>query len=105
MKFVKQLRECVRSSIDFDEMAGGLNKRRMIQTVVFMALMKLVEPGIKSGAPVKAKANLVKFVGPQVEGRQLAPSLRIIISKRDGRLSLCVPTHPSWSLRPDKTDC
>lgn len=32
---VKQLRENVRSVIDFDEMAQGLNKRRMIQQAVF----------------------------------------------------------------------
>lgn len=30
-----------RNSIDFDEMAGGLNKRRMIQTAVFKELMKV----------------------------------------------------------------
>ena len=32
---VKQLRENVRSVIDFDKMAQGLNKRRMIQQAVF----------------------------------------------------------------------
>ena len=31
VRLVKQLRENVRSVIDFDEMAQGLNKRRMIQ--------------------------------------------------------------------------
>ena len=29
-----------RSVIDFDEMAGGLNKRRMIQSAVFKELVK-----------------------------------------------------------------
>jgi len=32
-----------RSVIDFDEMAAGLNKRRMIQSAVFKELMKVAE--------------------------------------------------------------
>lgn len=39
---VKQLRENVRSVIDFEEMAGGLNKRRMIQSAVFKELIKVI---------------------------------------------------------------
>ncbi len=42
---MKKLRENVRSVIDFDEMAQGLNKRRMIQQAVFKELIKLVDPG------------------------------------------------------------
>lgn len=38
---VKQLRENVRSVIDFNTMAGGLNKRRMIQCAVFKEMMKV----------------------------------------------------------------
>lgn len=38
---VKKLRENVRSVIDFEEMAGGLNKRRMIQSAVFKELIKV----------------------------------------------------------------
>ncbi|RXG68462.1 Signal recognition particle 54 kDa protein [Armadillidium vulgare] len=41
IRLVKHLRENVRSTIDFDEMAGGLNKRRMIQTTVFRELVKV----------------------------------------------------------------
>lgn len=39
---VKRLRENVRSIIDFEEMAGGLNKRRMIQSAVFKELIKVM---------------------------------------------------------------
>lgn len=42
IRLVKQLRENVRSVIDFDEMAGGLNKRRMIQTAVYRELVKVI---------------------------------------------------------------
>lgn len=46
IKLVEQLRENVRAVIDFDDMAGGLNKRRMIQSAVFKELVKLADPGI-----------------------------------------------------------
>ena len=41
IRLVKKLRENVRSSIDFDEMASGLNKRKMIQSSVFRELVKV----------------------------------------------------------------
>lgn len=41
IRLVKNLRENVRAVIDFDEMAGGLNKRRMIQSAVFKELVKV----------------------------------------------------------------
>jgi len=42
IRLVKQLRENVKSVIDFDDMAGGLNKRRMIQSAVFKELIKVI---------------------------------------------------------------
>ncbi len=41
IRLVKQLRENVRSVIDFNDMAGGLNKRRMIQSAVYKELVKV----------------------------------------------------------------
>ncbi|BES93399.1 signal recognition particle [Nesidiocoris tenuis] len=69
IRLVKQLRENVRSVIDFDEMAGGLNKRRMIQSAVFKELVKLVDPGVKAYQPMKGKANVIMFVGLQGSGK------------------------------------
>lgn len=66
---VKQLRENVRSVIDFEEMAGGLNKRRMIQSAVFKELIKLVDPGVKAYQPVKNKSSVIMFVGLQGSGK------------------------------------
>ena len=40
IRLVKQLRENVRGVIDFDDMAQGLNKRKMIQTAVFKVSVK-----------------------------------------------------------------
>ena len=45
IKLVKGLRENVKSCIDFEEMAQGHNKRRIIQQAVFQELVKLVDPG------------------------------------------------------------
>ncbi|XP_068086030.1 signal recognition particle subunit SRP54 [Anabrus simplex] len=69
IRLVKKLRENVRAVIDFDEMAGGLNKRRMIQTAVFKELVKLVDPGVKAYQPVKGKPNIIMFVGLQGSGK------------------------------------
>ncbi|ESN93097.1 hypothetical protein HELRODRAFT_189679 [Helobdella robusta] len=66
---VKKLRENVRSVIDFDEMAAGLNKRRMIQSAVFKELVKLIDPGVKAWQPQKNHANVVMFVGLQGSGK------------------------------------
>lgn len=43
IRLVKKLRENVRAVIDFDDMAGGLNKRRMIQSAVFKELVKVCD--------------------------------------------------------------
>ncbi|GAB6021717.1 Signal recognition particle [Chamberlinius hualienensis] len=69
IRLVKQLRENVRSVINFDEMAAGLNKRRMIQSAVFQELIKLVDPGVKAWQPAKAKPNVIMFVGLQGSGK------------------------------------
>lgn len=69
IKLVKKLRENVRAVIDFEEMAAGLNKRRMIQSAVFKQLVKLVDPGVKAWQPTKGKCNVIMFVGLQGSGK------------------------------------
>ncbi|XP_052767616.1 signal recognition particle 54 kDa protein [Mya arenaria] len=69
VRLVKGLRENVRSIIDFDEMAGGLNKRRMIQSSVYKELVKLVDPGVKAWQPTKGRNNVIMFVGLQGSGK------------------------------------
>ncbi|KAK6637096.1 Signal recognition particle [Polyplax serrata] len=69
IRLVKKLRENVRAVIDFEEMAGGLNKRRMIQSAVFKELVKLVDPGVKAHQPVKGRPNIIMFVGLQGSGK------------------------------------
>lgn len=69
IRLVKGLRENIRSVIDFDEMAGGLNKRRMIQSAVYKELVKLIDPGVKAWQPSKGKNNVIMFVGLQGSGK------------------------------------
>ncbi|TKR57599.1 hypothetical protein L596_030280 [Steinernema carpocapsae] len=69
IRFVKQLKDNVRKSINFDEMAGGINKRRLIQRSVLQELMKLVDPGTKPFQPKKGQANVFMFVGLQGAGK------------------------------------
>lgn len=113
IKLVKQLRENVKKVIDFEEMAAGLNKRRMIQMAVFKELVKLVDPGVKAWQPTKGKANVIMFVGLQVgidtcycflllttfccfreqERRPRAPNWPTTTSAKAGRRHSCVPTR------------
>eukprot|EP01137_Pigoraptor_chileana_P017563 Opistho-2@75813 len=69
VRLVKQLRTNVKAAIDFDEMAAGLNKRRIIQKAVFDELCRLVDPGVKPFQPVKGKPNVIMFVGLQGSGK------------------------------------
>ena len=66
---MKTLRENVKSCIDFDEMAQGHNKRKIIQQAVFQELVKLVDPGVKPYVPVKGRANVIMMVGLQGSGK------------------------------------
>ncbi|CAO1298935.1 unnamed protein product [Diamesa serratosioi] len=69
IRLVKQLRENVKSVIDFDDAPVGLNKRRMIQSSVFKELIKLVDSGVKPYQPVKGRPNIIMFVGLQGSGK------------------------------------
>lgn len=69
VKLVSNLRQNIKKSIDFDEMAAGLNKRKIIQKAVFEELCKLVDPGVQPWVPTKNKSNVIMFVGLQGAGK------------------------------------
>ena len=69
VKLVGRLRGNVRSAIDFEEMAAGLNKRRIIQSAVFNELCRLIDPGVPAWQPTKGKNNVIMFVGLQGSGK------------------------------------
>eukprot|EP00041_Stephanoeca_diplocostata_P011177 m.181295 g.181295 ORF g.181295 m.181295 type:complete len:534 (-) comp18448_c0_seq1:145-1746(-) len=69
VRLVKKLRENIKNVIDFEEMAVGLNKQRIIQRSVFTELCKLVDPSVEPYKPVKGKCNVIMFVGLQGSGK------------------------------------
>ena len=101
IRLVKQLRENVRSVIDFDEMAQGLNKRRIIQQAVFQELVKLVDPGVKPYQPKKGKPNVIMFVGLQGSGKTTTcTKLAWYYQKKGWKAALvCADTFRSLSFK------
>ncbi|ETN69375.1 signal recognition particle protein SRP54 [Necator americanus] len=61
IRLVKQLKDNVKKAINFEEMVGGVNKRRLIQKTVFNELLKLVDPGVTPYQPKKGQANMAYF--------------------------------------------
>lgn len=63
IRLVKKLRENVRQVIDFEDMAGGLNKRRMIQSAVFKELVKVGLTPFKSKwfLPIQIHVTVTMF--------------------------------------------
>ncbi|CAD5125242.1 DgyrCDS13484 [Dimorphilus gyrociliatus] len=101
VKLVKTLRQNVRSVIDFDEMAAGLNKRRMIQTAVYKELMKLIDPGVKAYQPQKGKPNVIMFVGLQGSGKTTTCTKLAYYYQRKGWKSCLICTD---TFRPGAYD-
>lgn len=94
-RLVKQLRENVKSAIDFEEMATGLNKRKMIQSAVFKELVNLVDAGVKAWQPTKNKQNVIMFVGLQGSGKTTScTKLAYYYQKRGWKTCLvCADTY------------
>jgi len=69
IRLIKTLNNNIKNVVDFEEMAAGLNKRRILQKAVFSELCKLVDPGEPAFQPKKGKQNVVMFVGLQGSGK------------------------------------
>jgi len=66
---VIQLRNGIKSGLDFEKLPRGINRRNHIKAVVYQELCKLLDPGVKPFQPVKGKQNVVMFVGLQGAGK------------------------------------
>ena len=66
IKLVAKLRKNVKNAINLEDLATGLNRRRMIQQAVFEELCDMLSPPVKVFVPKKGKANVIMFVGLQV---------------------------------------
>lgn len=82
VKLVMQLRKNIRDSINLEEMASGINKRKMVQQAVFDELCKLLDSGNKPYQPVKGKPNVMMFVGLQGSGKTTTVSKLALHYKR-----------------------
>ena len=69
VKLVGNLRKSIKASVNFKELAPGVNKKRLIQKAVFDELVKLVDPHAEPFKPKKGKANVIMFVGLQGAGK------------------------------------
>src|SRR5436305_8297871 len=69
VKLVSTLRNNVKKSVNIQEVAAGINKRKLIQKTVFDELCKLVEPGVEPYKPKKGRVNTIMFVGLQGSGK------------------------------------
>jgi len=69
VKLVAELRNNVKNALNFDDIAGGVNKRRVIHKTVFNELIRLVDPQVKPFEPVRGKPNVIMFVGLQGSGK------------------------------------
>ncbi|KAF2364477.1 Signal recognition particle SRP54 subunit [Trinorchestia longiramus] len=107
IKLVKKLRENVKMAIDFEDMAGGLNKRRVIQTTVFRELVKLVDPGVKPFVPVKGRPNVIMFVGLQGSGKTTTCTKLAYYYQRKGWRSclVCADTFRAGAFDQVKQNC
>lgn len=82
VKHVAKLREEVKKKVKIDDVAAGLNKRKIIEAAVFEGLCQMLDAGLprpdKSGKrptsasafdPKKGQPNIVMFVGLQGAGK------------------------------------
>lgn len=69
VNLVITLRKNIKNKIKLEEMAAGLNKRKIIKQAVFDELCELLDPGAKPYKPVKGKSNVIMFVGLQGAGK------------------------------------
>lgn len=81
---VLQLRKNLAKKINLDEMAAGVNRRKIIQQAVFEELCSLLDPKVEAFKPTKGKPNVVMFVGLQGAGKTTTVTKLAYYYKRKG---------------------
>jgi signal recognition particle subunit SRP54 len=76
VKLVMTLRNNVKKRVNMDEVAAGLNKRKLIEKAVYDELCAMLNSGVDPASQQlkKGKPNVVMFVGLQVGFRRLGAS-------------------------------
>eukprot|EP00697_Spironema_sp_BW2_P000050 gnl/Spiro4/10084_TR5353_c0_g1_i1.p1 gnl/Spiro4/10084_TR5353_c0_g1~~gnl/Spiro4/10084_TR5353_c0_g1_i1.p1 ORF type:complete len:506 (-),score=129.90 gnl/Spiro4/10084_TR5353_c0_g1_i1:39-1556(-) len=84
VRLVAQLRQNIQKQLNPEEMAKGLNKRKIVQKVLFDELVKLLDPGRKPYKVVKNRPNIFMFVGLQGSGKTTTCTKLALYYKRKG---------------------
>ena len=79
---VKHLREQVKKGVDIEQMAGGINKRKVLEQSVINELCSMIDPGKLPYVPRKKQANVIMFVGLQVRVPLLPAVLERVLRAR-----------------------
>ncbi len=69
VRAVQTLRKNVTRRVNLEELAAGVNKRKLIQRAVFDELCAMLDPGTTPAELKKGRPNVVMFVGLQGNGK------------------------------------
>jgi len=81
---VKHLREQVKNSVDIEQLAGGINKRKVLEQSVVNELCSMLHPDIDPYEPKKKQPNVIMFVGLQGCGKTTTCTKYAYMYKRKG---------------------
>ncbi|KAL1924194.1 uncharacterized protein VTP21DRAFT_7229 [Calcarisporiella thermophila] len=81
---VQRLRKNIKSVVNLEELASGINKKKIIRKAVLDELCKLVDPGIEPWKPKKGATNIIMFVGLQGSGKTTTCTKLAYLYKRKG---------------------
>ena len=81
---VKKMRESIKNNVDVDALAGGLNKRKMLEQAVCNELCSMLDPGREPYQPRKKQPNVIMFVGLQGCGKTTTCTKYAYLYKRKG---------------------
>eukprot|EP01041_Mallomonas_annulata_P005986 gene5986-12068_t len=69
VKIVGKLRNNIKTRLNLEEQAPGINRQKLVQRVVMEELVKMLNPSTKAYEMKKGKPNVVMFVGLQGAGK------------------------------------
>jgi len=84
LPLVIKLRKNIKMTVNLNEMAAGMNQRKIIHKAVFDELCNLLDPAKEPYKPKKGKTNVIMFVGLQGAGKTTTVSKMAHFYKRKG---------------------
>ena len=74
----------MRTAVNFDNLASGINKRKLIESAIMTELCSMLDPGVKPYEPKKKRPNVIMFVGLQGAGKTTTCTKYAHLYKRKG---------------------